>query len=49
MAELRKRGIGFQSLHASLDTTTSSERPVFHVFAALAKFIRVARFARRLR
>ncbi|MFD4715394.1 recombinase family protein [Streptomyces sp. NPDC058430] len=40
MAGLRKRGIGFQSLHESLDTTTPSERPVFHVFAALAKFIR---------
>ncbi|MGW4386516.1 recombinase family protein [Streptomyces sp. NPDC004685] len=40
VAELRRRGIGFQSLHESLDTTTSSERPVFHVFATLAKFIR---------
>ncbi|MFF2473172.1 hypothetical protein [Streptomyces sp. NPDC058066] len=35
VAGLRKRGIGFESLHESLDTTTPSERPVFHVFAAL--------------
>ena len=35
-----KRGIGFQSLHESLDTTTPGGRPVFHVFAALAEFIR---------
>ncbi|MFC9498765.1 recombinase family protein [Streptomyces sp. NPDC056982] len=40
MTGLRKRGIGFQSLHESLDTTMPSERPVFHVFAAPAKFIR---------
>ncbi|MET9911006.1 recombinase family protein [Streptomyces sp. NPDC006476] len=37
---LRKRGMGFQSLHESLDTTTSGGRLVFHVFAALAEFIR---------
>ncbi|MCX4682663.1 recombinase family protein [Streptomyces sp. NBC_01433] len=37
---LRKRGIGFQSLHESLDTTTPGGRLVFHVFAALAEFIR---------
>ncbi|MFD7608657.1 recombinase family protein [Streptomyces mirabilis] len=33
---LRKRGIGFQSLHEALDTTTPGDRLVFHVFAALA-------------
>ncbi|MFM9815631.1 recombinase family protein [Streptomyces scabiei] len=37
---LRKRGIGFQSLHEALDTTTPGGRLVFHVFAALAEFIR---------
>ncbi|ESP95706.1 recombinase family protein [Streptomyces albidoflavus] len=37
---LRKRGIGFTSLHEALDTTTSGGRLVFHVFAALAEFIR---------
>ncbi|MET9915210.1 recombinase family protein [Streptomyces sp. NPDC006476] len=37
---LRKRGIGFQSLHESLDTTTPGGRLVFHVFAALAEFVR---------
>jgi DNA invertase Pin-like site-specific DNA recombinase len=37
---LRKRGIGFQSLPEALDTTTPGGRLVFHVFAALAEFIR---------
>lgn len=37
---LRKRGIGFTSLHENLDTTTPGGRLVFHVFAALAEFIR---------
>lgn len=37
---LRKRGIGFQSLHESLDTTTPGGHLVIHVFAALAEFIR---------
>lgn len=37
---LRKRGIGFSSLHEALDTTTPGGRLVFHVFAALAEFIR---------
>lgn len=37
---LRRRGIGFRSLHESIDTTTAGGRLVFHVFAALAEFIR---------
>ncbi|WP_337191968.1 recombinase family protein [Streptomyces sp. HUCO-GS316] len=37
---LRKRGIGFTSLHEALDTTTPGGPLVFHVFAALAEFIR---------
>jgi DNA invertase Pin-like site-specific DNA recombinase len=40
VAQLRRRGIGFRSLHESLDTTTPGGRLVFHVFAALAEFIR---------
>lgn len=40
VAGLRKRGVGFTSLHESLDTTTPGGRLVFHVFAALAEFIR---------
>ncbi|WP_324196485.1 recombinase family protein [Nocardia farcinica] len=37
---LRRRGIGFRSLHEAIDTTTPGGRLVFHVFAALAEFIR---------
>ncbi|WP_436840681.1 recombinase family protein [Streptomyces griseoloalbus] len=37
---LRKRGVGFTSLHEALDTTTPGGRLMFHVFAALAEFIR---------
>ena len=37
---LRKRGVGFTSLHEALDTTTPGGRLVFHVFAALTEFIR---------
>jgi DNA invertase Pin-like site-specific DNA recombinase len=40
VAELRHRGVGFCSLHEALDTTTPGGRLVFHVFAALAEFIR---------
>jgi DNA invertase Pin-like site-specific DNA recombinase len=40
VADLRRRGVGFTSLHESLDTTTAGGRLVFHVFAALAEFIR---------
>ena len=40
VAELRERGVGFQSLHEQLDTTTPGGRLIFHVFAALAEFIR---------
>jgi len=37
---LRRREVGFTSLHENLDTTTPGGRLVFHVFAALAEFIR---------
>lgn len=40
VAELRRREIGFTSLHEALDTTTPGGRLVLHVFAALAEFIR---------
>ena len=40
VADLRARGVGFTSLHENLDTTTPGGRLVFHVFAALAEFIR---------
>jgi DNA invertase Pin-like site-specific DNA recombinase len=40
VADLRRRGTGFKSLHEALDTTTPGGRLVFHVFAALAEFIR---------
>lgn len=40
VAELRELGTGFTSLHENVDTTTPGGRLVFHVFAALAEFIR---------
>jgi DNA invertase Pin-like site-specific DNA recombinase len=40
VAGLRRRGVGFRSLHEALDTMTPGGRLVFHVFAALAEFIR---------
>jgi DNA invertase Pin-like site-specific DNA recombinase len=40
VAGLRTRKIGFTSLHENLDTTTPGGRLVFHVFAALAGFVR---------
>lgn len=40
VGSLRQEGIGFRSLHEALDTTTPGGRLVFHVFAALAEFIR---------
>src|SRR4051812_38138739 len=40
VGELRRRDIGFTSMHENLDTTTPGGRLVFHVFAALAEFIR---------
>jgi DNA invertase Pin-like site-specific DNA recombinase len=40
VAGLRQHELGFRSLHEALDTTTPGGRLVFHVFAALAEFIR---------
>ncbi|MEU9094754.1 hypothetical protein ACIOEW_19930 [Streptomyces sp. NPDC087901] len=39
---------GFTSLHENLDTTTPGGRLVFHVFAALAEFIRSQGAAHRI-
>ncbi|MFI7221447.1 recombinase family protein [Micromonospora maritima] len=40
VTDLRGREVGFTSLYENLDTTTPGGRLVFHVFAALAEFIR---------
>lgn len=40
VADLRRRGVGFTSLHENIDTTSPGGRLVFHIFAALAEFIR---------
>ncbi len=40
VAGLQERRVGFRSLHESIDTTTSTGRLVFHIFAALAEFER---------
>lgn len=40
MAALKERNIGFKSLHESIDTTSSSGKLIFHLFAALAEFER---------
>jgi DNA invertase Pin-like site-specific DNA recombinase len=37
---LQERGIGFQSITESLNTTTSGGKLVFHIFGALAEFER---------
>ena len=40
VGRLKRQGVGFLSLHKKLDTTTPGGMFVFHVFAALAEFIR---------
>lgn len=37
---LEGRGVGFRSLQENVDTTTSTGKLVFHIFAALAEFER---------
>ncbi len=38
VTRLEEEGIGFKSLQESIDTTTSSGKLIFHIFAALAEF-----------
>jgi DNA invertase Pin-like site-specific DNA recombinase len=40
MGELEAERIGFQSVTESIDTTTPSGKPVFHIIGALAEFER---------
>src|SRR5713226_7774543 len=40
VAFLNQKGIGFKSLKETIDTTTSTGKLVFHIFAALAEFER---------
>lgn len=38
--ELNEKGIGFKSIQESIDTTTSGDKLIFHMFSALAEFER---------
>lgn len=40
VADLQERGIGLRVLHGGIDTTTSTGKLIFHIFAALAEFER---------
>lgn len=40
VTSLNERGVGFKSVTESIDTTTSTGKLVFHIFAALAEFER---------
>ncbi len=40
VATFNQKGIGFKSLKENIDTTTSTGKLVFHIFAALAEFER---------
>lgn len=40
VSTLEARGVGFRSIHESIDTTSSTGRLVFHIFASLAEFER---------
>src|SRR3954451_631933 len=40
VTDLQTRGIGFQSITESINTTTSGGKLVFHIFGALAEFER---------
>ena len=40
VSDLKKRGIGFQSLNETIDTTTANGELIFHLFASLTQFER---------
>jgi len=40
VGQLESRGIGLQSIHESIDTSSSTGKLVFHIFGALAEFER---------
>lgn len=40
VGQLQQRGVGFKSLHESIDTTSPAGKLIFHVFCALAEFER---------
>ena len=40
VADLRARGVGLRSLSETIDTTTATGEPVFHLFASLAQYER---------
>lgn len=40
VADLKARGVGFQSLNETIDTTTANGELIFHLFAALTQFER---------
>jgi DNA invertase Pin-like site-specific DNA recombinase len=40
VGDLKSRGIGFQSLNETIDTTTANGELIFHLFAALTQFER---------
>jgi DNA invertase Pin-like site-specific DNA recombinase len=40
VGELEQAGVGFESLHEKIETTSAAGKLVFHVFAALAEFER---------
>jgi DNA invertase Pin-like site-specific DNA recombinase len=40
VSDLKNRGVGFRSLHESIDTTSGVGKFIFHLFASLAEFER---------
>lgn len=40
VGDLKARGVGFQSLNETIDTTTANGELIFHLFAALTQFER---------
>jgi len=40
IGDLQRRGVGFRSLQENIDTTTPGGKLIFHIFGALAEFVR---------